>query len=398
MATTLASVAVEKRERPTAATPRALTTRYLDFWLLGGASLCLWAAMYLLQGFRSQSWAIAHHFNNLAAISATLALVVNYPHFMASYMLAYGQGGRFVLRYWYQLIAVPLTLIALMTLGFFLYGDAIHGRQILTAAHGFVGALGLSIIGQQPTGKELMGLLVNLMYFTVGWHYSKQVYGCMMVSASYDGYDLTPQQRTILRWSLYSIWAASYTHANLGGELRDFQGIPYLGLGLPAATYVLAMVVFAAGFIASLVLVVLRNFERNRRRPSANFLVPYVAFAAWWLPPLVQTDFFLLLVPLFHSLQYLPFVYKVERARLAEESPGTARHRGTLIVLGLVAAGFLAFELIPNTADATLGTFPLMHAWFFFVCAHLFINIHHYFIDNVLWRFRDPLVRQYLLA
>jgi hypothetical protein len=28
----------------------------------------------------------------------------------------------------------------------------------------------------------------------------------------------------------------------------------------------------------------------------------------------------------------------------------------------------------------------------------LFINIHHYFIDNVLWRFRDPEVREYLLA
>jgi hypothetical protein len=28
----------------------------------------------------------------------------------------------------------------------------------------------------------------------------------------------------------------------------------------------------------------------------------------------------------------------------------------------------------------------------------LFINIHHYFIDNVIWRFRDPVVRQHLLT
>jgi len=27
----------------------------------------------------------------------------------------------------------------------------------------------------------------------------------------------------------------------------------------------------------------------------------------------------------------------------------------------------------------------------------LFINIHHYFIDNVVWRFKDPQVRAYLL-
>src|SRR5262249_1172363 len=154
----------------------------------------------------------------LVAISATLALVVNYPHFMASYMLAYGQGRRFVLRYWYQLIAVPIALGAFMTLGFFLYDDAIRGHGFVNATHGAFAALGLSVIGQQAPGKELMGLLVNFMYLTVGWHYSKQVYGCMMVYGSYDGYELTPQQRTILRWSLYSIWAASYAHANLGGE------------------------------------------------------------------------------------------------------------------------------------------------------------------------------------
>jgi len=28
----------------------------------------------------------------------------------------------------------------------------------------------------------------------------------------------------------------------------------------------------------------------------------------------------------------------------------------------------------------------------------LFINIHHYFIDNVLWRFKDPEIQKYLLA
>jgi hypothetical protein len=36
--------------------------------------------------------------------------------------------------------------------------------------------------------------------------------------------------------------------------------------------------------------------------------------------------------------------------------------------------------------------------FFFFTAAMLFINIHHYFIDNVIWRFKDPEVRNYLLA
>ena len=36
---------------------RALTTRFLDFWLLGGASILVWFVMFTLQSFRS-SWAV----------------------------------------------------------------------------------------------------------------------------------------------------------------------------------------------------------------------------------------------------------------------------------------------------------------------------------------------------
>jgi hypothetical protein len=134
------------------------------------------------------------------------------------------------------------------------------------------------------------------------------------------------------------------------------------------------------------------------RAPSANFLVAYIALIVWWLPPFVHTEFFLLAVPFFHSLQYLPFIYKVERMQLEAEHPDTLHLRGTLLAFSLLVVGFLTFELIPNSADAAVGTFPSLNAWVFFVCAPLFINIHHYFIDNVIWRFKDSRVRDYLLA
>src|SRR5688572_20611233 len=74
---------------------RALTTRFLDFWLLGGASLGVWLIMVSVQGFRS-SWAIDQHFKNLTVTVASLALLVNYPHFLLSYKLAYSRGQAFV--------------------------------------------------------------------------------------------------------------------------------------------------------------------------------------------------------------------------------------------------------------------------------------------------------------
>ncbi len=377
----------------------ALTTRALDFWLLGGASLVVWAAMVSLQVLRPYSWAVDHHFGNLLAISGTLALVCNYPHFMASYKLAYGRGARFVLRFWFQLLLVPAALLAVFAVGYRLYHDPETGTAFFAALGGALRGIGLdSRVGTAVTsGRELMGLAISFMYFTVGWHYSKQAYGCMMVYAKFDGYRLGPGQRRLLKASLFSIWAANFTYYNVGGSTESLHGVPYFRLGLPPVVYQLALGAFVLGLLVVLQRVVRERWQSERRLPSPAFLVPYVSFAIWWLPPLIQRDFYLLIVPFFHSLQYLPFVYKVEHERLRERHPASMHVRGTLIVLALVVAGFLAFELVPNTLDVRANTYASMQAWFFFVAALVFINTHHYFIDNVIWRFDQREVRDYLL-
>ena len=84
----IATVATAETSRPARsaditapASPRALTTRFLDFWLLGGASIAIWVVMIGLQGFRA-SWAIDQHFKNLTYTAASLSLLINYPHFL----------------------------------------------------------------------------------------------------------------------------------------------------------------------------------------------------------------------------------------------------------------------------------------------------------------------------
>jgi hypothetical protein len=76
------------------------------------------------------------------------------------------------------------------------------------------------------------------------------------------------------------------------------------------------------------------------------------------------------------------------------------KHRevwATAIVSGAVLSGWLAFEFVPNAVDSYLATWNTWGMFFFFTAASLFINIHHYFIDSVVWRFKDPEVRAYLL-
>ena len=382
---------------PNALASRSLTIRSLDFWMLGGASLVLWALMFSLDGQGRDSWAVDHHFGNLVALSGSLALVCNYPHFMASYRLAYSRGGSFILKNWFQLIAVPVGLVAALAFAYVLYLEPADG--LFSWMNVALTTVGLDTsIGRAPTsGRELMNLLLNLMFFTVGWHYSKQVYGCMRVYASYDGYRLLPGQWRLIKVFLFTVWGCSFVHANIGNSSRTLQAISYYSLGLPAWCD-MAMFSLFLFFLCAVTALMWRVYRLTGQRPTANLLIAPVAFVIWWIPPLIQVDYYLWIVPFFHSLQYLGFVYKVERNQLQDQHPESGDLRGGLIVVALAVAGFLSFELIPNTADNLFDTNGRLQAWFFFASAVIFINVHHYFIDNVLWRFSNPRIRDSLLA
>ena len=376
---------------------KALTTRFLDFWLLGGASILVWLVMIGVEGFRS-SWAVDQHFKNLTYTAASLSLLVNYPHFLISYKLAYERGRPFVLAHWWQLIVVPAAMVAIFAVAYAAYDTPVTALPLVGALTGMLGSL--AGIGQVLSGPRLGDLLFtftfNFMMLTVGWHYTKQTFGCMMVYAYYDGYALTPAQRDLTRRALLTIWVMNFVHTNIGGSQNVFSQFRYYSFDLPDAAGPLSVLLVGAGFALVVWKVFAANYRERGVLPGANMLVPFLAIYVWWLPQTRQYEFYFLLTPLFHSLQYLAFVYRMEDSRLRSE-----RHReirATALVAGVVLAGWLAFELVPNTLDNALGTFGAWQMFFFFTAAMLFINIHHYFIDNVLWRFRDPRVRAYLLS
>jgi hypothetical protein len=377
--------------------PRALTTRFLDFWLLGGASIVVWLVMISLDGMRT-NWAVGRQFENLAVTTLSLSLIVNYPHFLISYKLAYTRGHAFITRHWWQLIAVPLGLIGVFAVAYAYYDVPVESLALVTGASDAVSGWGVNaqVLSGPRLGDLLFTATFNLMIFTIGWHYTKQVFGCMMVYAHFDGYALTAMQRALTKWALLSVWGLSFVDNNIGGQWKAFAGFSYSSLDLPDIARPIAEAVVYAGFALVVYKVFYANYRTTGERPSLNLLAPFVALYLWWLPVTRQDEFYFLLTPLFHSLQYLAFVYKVEDTRLRGASHREAR--ATALVIGTVLAGWLAFEFVPNTMDTRLGTFDAWGTSFFLIAAMLFINIHHYFIDNVVWRLKDPRVRAYLLG
>ena len=377
--------------------PRALTTSFLDFWLLGGASILVWLVMIVVEGFRS-SWAVDQHFKNLTYTAASLSLLVNYPHFLISYKLAYSRGRSFVISHPWQLVIVPAGLIALFAIAFFQYDIPVQQLPLVSGVAQALTPLGANaqVLSGPRLGDLLFTAAFNLMLLTVGWHYTKQVFGCMMVYAHFDGYTFTKAQRAMTKWALLSIWGMNFVYSNISGSQYAFSQFKYYSFDLPDIAGPIAQSIVMAGFLLVIYKVFYLNYKSTGQRPSINLLVPFLALYIWWLPQTRQFEFYFLLTPLFHSLQYLAFVYKLEHSRLK-----AMRHpevRGTLMVIGVMLAGWLAFELVPNTLDTRLGTFNSWQMFFFFTAAMLFINIHHYFLDNVLWRFKDREVRDYLLA
>jgi hypothetical protein len=391
------ATAVASRIAPTAE-GRALTTRFLDFWLLGGASVLVWVVMWVLQDFRSL-WAIDSHFTNLTVTTISLSLLVNNPHFLISYKLAYSRGVGFILAQWWQLLAVPAVLLAFLAVAFVGFtAPTATTVPYLPSVAGTLSAWGANTaaMAAPQLGDVLFTLAFNLMFFTVGWHYTKQAFGCMMLYAHLDGYRLTPRQRSVIKWNLLSIAWLNLAYGSRHGGPLTFSHYTYYAVDLPDVLVPVSACLLAVGLVLVVWTVFYRKYVEDGQRPTLNMLVPFVAMYVWWMPFMRQHEFYFLLIPFFHSLQYLVVAGKLEHARLQ----GSAHYemRATVVVVAVIVAGWLAFDLVPSMLDRWLGTFDRWHIFFFFTAAMLFINIHHYFIDNALWRFRDPVVKRYLLA
>lgn len=352
-----------------------------DFFLLGGATLALLPIFWLLPGGLLDraavlTWAtlIAHGINN--------------PHFAHSYHLFYrgfvekSTGAEYPLtwrlRYLFAGIVAPVVLA-----GFFVYCLATQNSMLL-------------------------GYGVNLMFFTVGWHYTKQGYGMAMLDAVLKRRFYREDEKKLLLHHAYAVWALSWLNSNQYAWKAEYWGIPYESFSIPAGFRYAA---WAAVIITGLrVLYSFFLLLRSGRRLPVNGLVAYAVSGYIWL--LYPDPILALIFPAMHSLQYMAVVWRyelnvqTERVHLEEggrpdETPTAAPFSLGLrlaifygIAVGLGYFGFWFFpDLLKDWFPATAAA--MGSGVFLFVC-WIFINVHHYFMDNVVWRKGNPETGRYL--
>ncbi len=157
-------------------------------------------------------------------------------------------------------------------------------------------------------------------------------------------------------------------------------------------------------FCISFFVIVAAGIERFRKKQSLPPVTAILGYSSalylWTVFPAAIHPFFILLVPALHSLQYILFVVKYKHTEYAlspifEQKPSV--YSLLYFVLIGVALGALGFFFVPMALDyyIPLNT-KVFGPEFFLFCAYIIINIHHYFIDNVIWRRENKSISQYL--
>ncbi|MBL4790206.1 MAG: hypothetical protein JKY60_14615 [Kordiimonadaceae bacterium] len=219
-------------------------------------------------------------------------------------------------------------------------------------------------------------------------------------------------EKKILIINAYIVWVAAWIALNTNRADGSFWDIEYALFDIP--TYIRDVMYGVAAASGTTVLVMLwrRMFIAKRPVPFNGAVAYFVSLYLWLLIIEVNT-IWMVLVPALHSLQYLIVVWRFQANRslaLLENTPRdwlstlfkaantTSVHVARFVAFGMLL-GAVGFWLVPAIfiQNTDLSGSAFEPAVFFFMF-WIFFNIHHYFIDNVIWRKENTDTSRYLFA
>ncbi len=385
----MATLYVQASPEPAAPVTETTRRRYLfgpivDFLCLGGSALIILPILMVapVAGYRA----------DIATAMLMLAFVINYPHFAHSYQIFYRN---------FKAKAFTPAL-----------GTVMQARYLLSGIVVPVLLLGFFLFCMATRNVRLLGYGANAMALFVGWHYVKQGYGMLMVDSALKQQYFTGREKKILLVNSYAVWMTAWIGLNQLASKDSLWGIQFFSFALPG--YLLVAAGAAAGMTSVATAWMLFSRWRAAGTLPVNGVTAYcVTLYVWllfgWINPI-----WALLIPALHSIQYLVVVWRFqtnsETAQLGRtdyKAGSLARrafgdrplgHLGLFAVSGIVFGymGFWAFPIL------MLEYVPYDRAVFgntlFLFFVGIFINIHHYFLDNVMWRRENPDAKRYLFS
>lgn len=341
---------------------RAILTPTIDLLVVGGLWILLGLPLLLLPLPAAVDGWFGEH---ALFLGNAIGLLINAPHFMASYWLLYGSREQ-ARRYPYAAYVVPALLV-------------IHGAFAVALHH------------ELPVLLQLLQLVAAVY---LAWHYTGQTWGMMAVFGHVDGLHWSATERTLVRTGLrlllgwHVLWAL-----RMGGvpwpELKALLEHP-VSRGVTDGVALLSVPLGLVAFH--------RLRARTGRPPSARMLVPWVAVHLWYVV-LWRTPTALVWVQAGHALQYLAFPARVELNRRVGLSRGRLATHLAIYGALLIGIGLTVFELLPLALSGPARALPGAPGVAVVTAVVVaIVNIHHYFTDGCVWKLSNPDVRKDLLS
>ncbi len=353
----------------------SLISPLVDFLTLGGASLLIFLLIEYFSLFTDPK---SLEFSNF--FSWNMQYIVNFPHFAFSYLIFY-QG------YFNKLFQKELSFD--MKIRYVLAGFIIPILIIIYSLY------------QIFYGNVLMlGYMANFMLFLVGWHYVKQGFGVLIVLSSMNKFFYSKFEHSLLFTNAYFVWILSWFMLNLTVKEHNYWDIAYYTFDVPIYIYKFLWVV-VAGLTMVLIFNFLYRFVTTNKFPPINGIVAYISALYLWLIIARKNPCYLMWIPFFHSLQYLPFVARYKYNESKEKIVCNNKrllNNYKFITIGILL-GASGFVYIPVFLDNYINyNQQIFNSNLFLFLFYIFINIHHYFMDNTIWRRNNPSMKKYIFG
>lgn len=310
------------------------------------------------------AWLTPSHTHGWAIGFYLLAIIFNYPHFMATIYRAYHTREQFEK---YKFFTLHLTLLLVLT------GVLLHASY------------------------RLVPWVFTLYICWSPWHYTGQNFGLMMMFARRGGATVGSNDR---RW-LHAAFVASYLMLLASFMTGGSNDSLILSLGLPGKITLPARLVLGCAFavfaFAAFRPMVRRSGVRAMAAPLTLVLTQFLWFvlptllelhAAYQIP---QTRYSSGILAVLHSAQYL-WITSYYQRREAREA-GQSGWRMAAYFVTLIAGGIALF--IPG---------PWLVSYIFhydfttsFLIFTALVNIHHFLLDGALWKLRDSRIASLLI-
>jgi hypothetical protein len=340
--------------------PLYFINAWADYALIGGLSI---VTFLLLRHFYSQE-----RTPEIILWGTWLMWAVNWPHFAAtSYRLYHSQDN--IRQYPLTALVIPWLILAAVA-GSFL-------SPLLIAPY-----------------------FVKLFTIWSPYHFSGQSLGITLIYARRAGFQVGRWQRLALSTFIFGTFITQTVRFEVFPQGSDFYGIKYPGLGLPEWTADAAETLMWVGGAFFLGFVV-HWCWRNKRLLPPIVLLPAVTQFVWF----VHSDrercmSFREFVPFFHSLQYMLIAWSMqlkEKMDLNKIAPSpryvameSVRWWGLNFIFGVCL-----FFVLPHVIAETSWGVSLAFATGVVVTA---IQIHHFFVDGVIWKLKRKTVASPLMV